>query len=325
MFEINRRDALTAIAGTFAGVVKAQNFPVRPIKIIVGFTVGATATLARLYADRLAENLSTPVIVEPKPGAGQILAIRTLLMAPADGYTLYMGTGSAFAQGPGVRNDLPYTPAKDFAFVNQIATTAGAIVVHPEVPAHNMRELIAYAQSNPGKLNYGSAGHGTANHLQTELLQSRIGVKLTHIPYKNDADMIMALTQGDVHLAITTVQTVVPLVSTSKVRALCVTSSKRVAAIPDVPHLNETGVKGLDALDPYSFFGLVAPRGLPPDTLALLNGSINKITSTPDVAQKIRDNVYSEPVMGSSEDFRRVVELETTKWAAVGKSINFKS
>lgn len=319
---LNRRQALCLVASGLATKASAQAYPSRPIRILVAFTVGATDALARLYAQKLSEQLGVPVIVEAKPGAGQVLAIRTLQQSAPDGYTLYMGTGSSLAQGPGMRRDLPYDPLKDFTFLSMVATTPGVVVVHPELPGRNLRELVQRAMANPGKLNYGSAGVGAANHLQMELLMSRTGTQLTHVPYKNDVDMMLAISQGDVHVGLTTAQTAMPLIQSGKVRVLSATSRKRLSFLANIPALDESEVADLGALDPYSFFGLVGPAGMPAPVAARLTEAINKVSASQDVAARVRETLFSEPVTGSgSAAFRSFVQDELQKWSVVGRRV----
>lgn len=321
-YKISRRTSLLFMcAAAMTSGVRAETYPSRPIRILTGFTVGATDVLARLYAQKISEEFGTPVVVEAKPGAAQLVAIQALMMAPPDGYTLYLGTGSSLAQGPGMRSDLPYEPLKDFTLISQVASTPGVVVVHPSLPVQNMRDLVNYAEANPGKLNYGSAGVGTASHLQMELLQSHMGIKLTHIPYKNEADMVMAMTQGDVHVAIGTIQGTLPLVTAGKVRPLVVTSRKRVPSLPEVLGLEEQGLEGLEVLDPYSFFGLVGPAGMPSGLVDRLSDVVNRATALPDVAKRVQETLYAEPVVSSPGAFKTLIEQELEKWAQVGKTV----
>lgn len=305
----------------------AQSASGRPVRIVVGFAAGAGVTdgLARLYGEKLSDLLKAPVIVENKPGAGQIAAVRLLQQAQPDGNTLWMATGSALAQGPAFRTDLPYRPLKDFTFLNMVATTPAVLVVHPDTPVKSVRELIAYAASNPGKLTYGSAGVGSSNHLHIELLMNRTGVKMTHVPYKNDADMIRDVIAGTVQVALSTGQTTIPHVAAGKVRALAVTSQQRLAALPGVPAADEIDVKGFKEIVPYSFFGLVGPAGMPPDTVKRLSDLISKVSAMPDVVARVRGSMFAEPAAGSPEEFRAFIEQEYDKWTAIGRVVTLSN
>ena len=195
-----RAALLLSVASLTAGALHAQPFPSRPIRILVGFAPGgATDLIARLYAQQLKDALNTPIIVENKAGASELMAIRTLMSSPADGYTLWLAAGSSLTMGPAVRKDLPYEPAKDFTQIGLVATAPGVFFVHPSVPVRTLAELIAYAKENPGKLNYGSAGVGSSSHLQMEYMLKAAGVSMTHIPYKAANESVQAVAGGSVH------------------------------------------------------------------------------------------------------------------------------
>jgi len=177
----------------------SQQFPSKPIRILVGFGPGAGVdSFARLYADKLQKELGTPVIVENKPGALQIMAINQLLSSPADGYTLFMGASSSLVTGPAIRKDLPYTPEKDFQPIAMLAKSQGVLTVNANFPADNLEELISYAKNNPGKINFGSAGVGSSNHLLMEYLKNATGTDMVHIPFNSDPDVIAATGSGTV-------------------------------------------------------------------------------------------------------------------------------
>ena len=304
-------------AGAFA-----QSYPNKPIRLIIGFSAGgATDSIGRLYAQKLSELLQQPVIVDNRPGANQIAAIRLLQSSPADGYNLYLGTGSSLAQGPGMRRDLPYDPLKDFTLIGMVATTPGAIVVHPGLPVSNIRELIAYSKTHPDAINYGSAGMGTANHLHTEYLMSAVGTRWTHIPFKSDADVVREVSENRIQLSISTTQTTIPLIKAGRLKVLAVTTNKPLKYLPGVPTLQETGVKGMDGLEPYTFYGLVGPMGMPADVVSRLNGALNQISSMPDVALRMSETFFSEVAMGSPASFRDFMDKEVAKWREVSKTV----
>ena len=318
-----RRALLLSFAAAMLGKASyAQQLVSRPIRILVGFGAGGGAdTIARLYALKMQEVLNTPVIVENKPGASQLLAIRPVLSAPADGYTLVLATGSGLAQGPGVRTDLPYDPLKDFSHVAMVATAPGVFFVNPEVPVRSMSELINYARANPGKLNYGSAGVGAANHLQMEYLTHATRVEMAHIPYKSDQDVTREVAGGSVHVGLTIAQLAIPLVAAGRLNALAVTGSERLPALPKVPSLSETGVPELKGIDSYTFYGLVGPAGMPSPVTERINDAVNKVSTMPDVVSRMRDVLFYEPATGSPAAFRQYLEKEVAKWRQVGKTI----
>lgn len=316
---------LAAVLSTMAVLAHpaaAQQFPSKPIKIIVAFGPGgSTDTAARLYGQKMSELLNTPVIVENKPGGNQLLAVRSLISSRPDGYTLMLGTGSALVQNPAMRRDLPYDPLKDFSLIGLAATYPGVIFVNPGLPVHSVDELVAYAAAHPGKVTYGSAGVGTAGHLGIEALMSITGMKLTQIPYKADADVVREVMVGTVQVGMMPTLNAVSFINSGKIRAIAVTSSHRLASLPDVPSLAESGVKGLSALEPHTFVAFVGPAGMAPADVATLNDAVNKISSMPDVAARVRDNLYSDPQTSSPSSFREFIEKEIAKWKELGKTV----
>lgn len=317
---------LGGAAAVLARPALAQPFPSRPIRILVGFGAGGgTDTIARVYAQKMQDLLKTPVLVDNRAGASQLLAIRPMLSAPADGYTLFLGTGSSLAQGPGVRSDLGYDPLKDFSLVGMVATAPGVFFVNPSLPIHSMRELVAYAKAHPDKLNYGSAGVGAANHLQTEYFKSVTGTNLTHVPYKSDQDVVLQTVAGAVHVGLTIAQVAIPMVQNGKLRALAVTGGARLPALPDVPSITETGIAELKGIDNYTFYGLVGPAGIPAAVIEQLNAAVNKVSTMPDVVSKMRQTLYYEPTTSTPASFRQYLETELPKWKQLGKTVKIES
>lgn len=315
---------LVAIAGVLAlnFPVEAQDLSGRPIRLIVGFSAGgATDAVARVYAEKMGTILNTPVIVENKPGAAQILAVKTLMAAPPDGHTLYLGTGSSLAQGPGMRTDLPYDPLKDFSLIGLVATTPGVIIVDPNLPINSVKELLEYSKSHPGKLSYGSAGVGTASHLETEYLMSLTGDSWTHVPYKSDGEVVREIAAGRIQLSISTTQQAMPLIGSGQLKALAVTTAERLPYLPNVPALPQTGIKGIEGIDPYTFYGLVGPKGMPAPLVARINAAINEISAMPDVATRMRNILFADPRTSTPESFRAFMEKDISKWHVVGSKV----
>lgn len=306
----------------FAGTAAAQAYPSKPIKLMVGFGPGGGGdNVARLYALKLQEVLNTPVIVENKPGASQLLAIRPLMAAPADGYTLVLTSGSALAQGPGIRKDLPYDPLKDFSLVSMMATQPGVFLVNPSLPVRTMPELIAYAKANPGKLNFGSAGLGAANHLQMEYLMSKTGTSMVHVPFKNDGEVAREVASGTLQVSLASAQNTIPLTLDNRVRAIGVAGSKRLTAIPNVPLLSEGGVAELKDIESYTWFAVVGPAGMPAAIVNRLNEAINQVSAMPDVATRMREGLFCDPVIGTPSDFRSFLEKDLARWRELGKTV----
>lgn len=318
-----RRVILLAALAAVSMPALADSYPSRPIRLLVGFAAGGTTdAIARFYAQKLAIELKAPVVVENKPGAGQIVAIRSLKAAVPDGYTVYMGTGSALSQSPGVRNDLPYDPVKDFTFVGLVGTAQGVIIVNKDVSAKSLRDLVTYASKHPGQLNFGSSGIGSASHLAGEYMSKVSGMLMTHVPYKADADIVQAMYTGSVQVGIAPVQGAVPALTTGKVRALAVTGTRRVSAIPDVPSVSEAGLKGFDGLDPYTYYGILGPAGMPDDAVRKLNDAINKVSSSPEVAAQVRDKLYAEPATSTPQAFRKQVQDDISRWRQFSKLVS---
>ena len=312
----------SCIAAFVSSAVHAQQYPNKPLRLVVGFGPGgATDVVARFYAQKLSEVLKSPVIVDNKPGAGQLIGIKTVMAATPDGYTLLLGTGSAFSQGPGVRKDLPYNPLKDLSLISMVSTAPGVIVVAPTLPARSVRDLIAYSKENPSKLNYGSSGVGAASHLQAEYLMHLTGIRMTHIPYKSAADITRELSVGAVHVGITPLEAAVAPVSGGRVRAVAVTGSRRLKALPDVPSLSESGVKGLEGIDPYTYYGLAGPAAVPAAVVTKLNEAINTLSKSPDFATQVRERLYNEPAESSPASFRTFVEKDLAKWRELSKFV----
>ena len=300
----------------------AQAYPNRTITVIVAFgAAGVTDSMGRLVAKNLSERLKVPVIVENRPGANQTIGIQQLKSRPADGYTLYVGTGSSLAQNPGIRSDLPYDPVRDFAPVAMLGVQAGVISVSPSIQATNLKEFIDYARKNPGKLNFGSQGIGSASHLATEVFMARTGLNMVHIPLKSDSDIGIELAESRIDFSFMTPQFSVPLAKAGKQRILAVTSVNRLPFLPDLPSLKEMGIPALEDLDPFTFYGLVALAGTPPEVIKLLNESVNGILHSPEVVAQMRDTFRVEPKPVSVEAFRKLLQDELAKWKETGKRI----
>jgi tripartite-type tricarboxylate transporter receptor subunit TctC len=303
-------------------ITMAQQYPSKPIRIIIGLGAGGTAdALSRYFAQKLSTVLNTSVIVENKPGAGQLVAINSMMGATPDGYTLSILAGSAFGQGPALRKGLPYDPLKDFSIIGVVARAPGVIVISKDLPVRSLRELVNYSVANPNKLNYASAGMGAASHLQVELLVSLTGLKITHIPYKADADIMRELTGGTVQLGMSPIQGAMAHIASGNVRALAVSGSRRSAALPDVPSLAESDFKGLEGVDPYSYYGFVGPKGLSPALISTLNEATNRVLKIPEVVSYMQERLYMEPGAGSPAAFRAYIEKDLAKWRTLSNVI----
>jgi tripartite-type tricarboxylate transporter receptor subunit TctC len=260
-----------------AGIAYAQSYPAKPIRFLVGFAAGgATDVSARMLGQKLAEALGQPVIVENRPGSGGLLATDAVAKAAADGYTLLM-MPAADAVQPAVRKKLPYDLERDFAPVGRVVTGPWVVVVHPSVPARNVRELVALAQNNPGKLNYGTSGVGSSAHLANELFNSMARVKIVHVPYKGVSEGVTATAAGQIDMIIASITAARPMLDAGRVRALAVSTIKRTRLLPAVPSLDEAGISGYDR---SGWYGVLAPANVSRELVSRLNAAIGAVVNT---------------------------------------------
>jgi tripartite-type tricarboxylate transporter receptor subunit TctC len=306
----------SAFALLAAGVAGAQSWPAKPIRWIVPFAPGGTTDiLARTISDKLTIALGKPVIVENNPGAGGgVGAVQTAKAAP-DGYTIMGGTISTHAINASLYKTLPYDPVKDFTPITLIARVPNLLVVNPDVPAKNVKELIALMKANPSKYTFASSGNGTSQHLSGELFKSMAGVDMQHIPYKGSPAALQDVVSGQVTMTFDNITTAWPLAKAGKLRALAVTTAKRSPIAPDVPTLAEAGLAGYEI---GSWQGVFAPAGTPVDVVKRLNTEIVKIINMPDVREKLV-GLGAEPVGNTPDEFAALVKGEVVKWAAVVK------
>lgn len=320
---ILRSVTVTALASLIMTAAHAQQFPSRPIKIMVGYGAGGAAdSTARVYADKLQGVLNTPVIVENKPGAFEQLAAQTALSSPPDGYTLWLGTAGALTMGPGVRTDIPYDVLKSFTHVGIIGSVEAVLAVKNDLPVNTLAEFISYAKANPDKLFYASAGVGSGNHLLTEYIMNATGIKLTHVPYKGDVDVARELTAGTVDFGIPNSAQAVPFVNDKKFKAIAVTGTQRLKALPNVPTMGEN-VDALKSSGVYSIYGLMGPAGMPAAVTQTLSDALKKVSQMPDVAQRL-DGIHVKATSSTPAELRQYLETEGNKWRTLGKTLNIK-
>ncbi len=293
----------------------------KTLRIQVPFAPGGgTDILTRIIAPKLSERLAQPVIVENRPGAGGALAARYTAAAAPDGQTIMMGTISEIAINPNVNPKIGYDIWKDFALIGSVAYTPMTVVVHPSVPAKNVKELIALAQAKPKALNYGSAGTGSGAHMGAELFRHLTHADITHVPYKGVGPAVADTVAGQVHMTFTTVPSVVSFVKSGQLRSLGVASAQRAPQLPDVPTFIEAGVP--EYLMDY-WYCLVAPAGTPKDIQARLNGAVRDVMKLPEVAAGL-DKTGLIPLTMSAEEFAAYVKKENERWAAVVKAAGIK-
>ena len=310
--------AVTLAAAWIAGGAMAQGWPSKPITLIVPFPAGGTTdVLARAMADKLTQSLGQTVIVESKPGAGSTLGADYVAKARPDGYTLLVGAVH-HTIASSVYKKLPYDFQKDLAPITTIALVPNVLVVNSNTPAKNVAELVTMLKSRPGIYNYGSNGNGTAQHLIGTQFQNLTGTELVHIPYKGSGPLATDLLGGQVTMSFDTVTPVLPHIKAGKLRALAVTTVKRSSALPDVPTLDEAGLKGFNI---GTWFGVLAPVATPKDVLARLNTEMVKVIKSADF-QKRMEEIGAEPVGDTAEHMASQIKSETDKFAKLVKDAN---
>ncbi len=289
-----------------AWTVHAQAYPDKPIRIVVPYPPGGgTDTLTRLVGTLLGNSFKQPIVIENRPGGNAQIGMDIVTKAPADGYTLM-----AVAAGPLNDDNL-----KSFAPIALFAAPSYMLVVHPSVKAQSVKELVALAKAQPGKLAYGSTGGGAASHLSMELFKSMSGTEMLHTPYKGVGQAMGDLVGGHVQLMIAPPQAVMPQVKAGTLRALGVTGTRRTPTMPDVPTIDEAGVPGYEAL---GWFGLVAPAGVPRDVITALNVEINRILQLPDVKERLLE-LGAEPAKMTPDEFLAFIRRDNAKWAKLIK------
>jgi tripartite-type tricarboxylate transporter receptor subunit TctC len=313
--------ALLLIASLAAGASPAQDYPSRPVRMVVPFSPGgSTDVLARIVGQKLTERSGQPVIIENRAGAGGNIGAEQVARSAPDGYTLLLG-GVPHAISASLYSKLQYDLAGDLTAIAEIASFPSAIVLHPSLPANSVKELIALARARPGRLSFGSAGIGSPNHLSLELFQAMAGVNMVHVPYKGSGQLVGDLLAGQVQLASMGLPVAVPHVQSGKLRAIAVTGAARSPLLPEVPTVSEAGLPGFEVTSWYGVFG---PAGLPADIVAKLNSEIGSAVTGPDVKERLAA-LGAEPSVKSPDQFGRYVREEITKWAKVVKDSGAKA
>ena len=307
--------ALFAYTAIFAGSSLAQTvYPAKAIRYVVPFPAGGPLDIvARAIGQELNKSWGQAVVIDNRPGAGGNIGADLVAKAPADGYTILMGAVSTHAINVTLYNNLPYDPIRDFAPVTLITSVPNVLVVHPSVPANNVKELIALAKSRPGQLNFASGSTGSAGHLAGELFNSMAGVRMTHIPYKGAAPAVVDLMAGHVSLMFDNMSSALPNIKATRVRALAVTTLKRSPLLPQLPTISDAGLRGFDIA---TWFGIFAPAGAPPDIVARLNGEIVRILHTPEMKERLA-LLGAEPIGNKPDEFAAFVRAEIPKYAKV--------
>jgi len=308
---------LLAALALAAGAASAQDWPSRPVHLIVPYAAGGPVDLsARLIAPKLQQALAQPVLVENKPGAGGNIGADAAAKSPPDGYTLVMGAIATHAINPALYPRLPYDPVRDFRHVALLVQVPNVLVVNNAVPASNVRELIAYARERPGKLDFASGSTGSTGHLAGELFKQMTGTYMVHIPYKGSAPAVADLLAGRVHLMFDNLASALPNIKAGKVRALAVTTLKRSAFLPELPTLDESGLKGFDLT---TWWGLMAPAGTPQAVVERLATEAGKALQAPDLKERWAAMGSEAPAVRTPAEFSAFVERERKLYAGLVK------
>lgn len=304
-----------------ASTAAAQTYPTKPIRVLVGFAPGGgTDIVARLVAQRIQPLLGQSMIVENRAGAGGNIATEFVAKAAPDGYTLLMGTIVSFGTGPSLYAKLGFDPVKDFAPITQTVSVNNLIVVHPVLPAKNLKALVALAKQRPGQINFATSGIGSSGHLAGELFKKTAGIDITHIAYKGGGQAITDVIAGHVPLYFAAIATVVPHVKDKRLTAIAVTTIKRSAIFPDVPTVAELGYPGYEA---NNWYGLMAPANTPRPIIERLNRDVVAVLKSPEGSKFLLDQGI-DPAPSTPDEFANYIKSEIAKWARVIKDIGLK-
>ena len=313
------RTCITLAAGlALSAAVHAQAFPSKPVRIVVGFPAGGPLDQhARLLSDKLQTVLGQPVVMDYKAGAGGTVGAQEVMRAPPDGHTIMLANTGVMVINPALYSRLPYATLKDFVPVARTAMQPLALLVNPSVPAKNLQEFMAYAKSRPGQVNFGSAGNGGISHLVPEMFKTATGLFMVHIPYRGSAPAFTDLMGGQVQFMAESIPQAASYHKQGKVRALAVTSRERNPALPDVPTVIESGIKGFEVV---GFYGFLAPAGTPKDVVNKLSDAFGQVLQMPDVRNRMVSQ-GADPAFLGADDFAKFLAAEMPRWAdAVKKS-----
>jgi tripartite-type tricarboxylate transporter receptor subunit TctC len=322
---MKRRRFLHLAAGAVAlpalsRLASAQTYPSRPVHWIVSFAAGGpNDVVARIIGQYLSDHLGQQFVIENRPGAGGNVGMQSVLSSAPDGYTIAF-VGPNYAINPALYEKLPFDFIRDSVPVAGTMRLANVMEVHPAIPANNIAEFIAYAKANPGKINFASGGVGTSPHLSGELLKTMTGINLVHVPYRGTAPALSDLLAGQVQVLFDNIPGSIGYIRSGKVRALGVTGSKRVAAIPEVPTIGET-VPGYDV---SIWYGIAAPRGTPPEIVAKLNQAVNAVLADPKLQARLAE-LGGEPMPTTPAQFGKLVAEETERWGKLIRAANIKA
>jgi tripartite-type tricarboxylate transporter receptor subunit TctC len=315
---------LALLLAAFAAVgaqQEAASYPTRPIRLIDPYAPGGgSGLIARLVGAKLSETWGRQVVVDNRPGAAAAIGTEIAARSAPDGYTLCMGTSGSIAISPNM-NKVPYDPVKDLIPITQTSAQVMLVVLHPSVPIHSVKELIAHAKAQPGRIIYASSGTGGSGHLAAELFLALAKISMTHVPYKGNGPAVLAQVSGEVQLGFNNILAVLPHVQSGRLRAIAVTSAKRAPTVPGLPTLAEAGVPGYEAT---SWNGIFAPAKTPRPIIDKIHADVVKILNTPDVREKLIA-AGSDPVGSTPEEFLAFVKAELARWGKVIRENNIRA
>jgi tripartite-type tricarboxylate transporter receptor subunit TctC len=314
-----------AIALALVGVIgpaAAQDYPNRPITLVVPFPPGgSTSIVARIVGEKMGEMLGQQMVIDNRGGAGGTIGTRAVAKSTPDGYTILLGYTGTLAIGPTLYNNVGYDPRKDFAPIGLIGHAPNSLVLHPSFAPRSVKELVDYAKANPGKVNYGSAGVGTVSHVSGVYFANAAGIQLTHIPYKGTGPALADLLGGHIPMAFAPIPATHANIAEGKMRGLAVTSGKRSSLLPDVPTIAEAGVPGFEA---SLYYGIVAPAGTPRPIVDKLNQVLRAALASDDVRKRLSTD-GAEPTPGSPDEYATFIDRDETKWSKVVKDSGAKA
>jgi tripartite-type tricarboxylate transporter receptor subunit TctC len=314
--------ATIAIGLATAASAFAQSYPTRPIRVIVPTPPGGPVdVVARLVANDLGPKLGQSVVVDNRPGAGNTIGSKEAAHADPDGYTLLYSSASGLVLAPMLQKNAGYDPLTSYDPIVLVAASSNILVVNPSVPVNSVQELVSYAKQNPGKINFSSGGIGVLPHLIGEMFKARAGIDIVHVPYRGGGPSINDAVAGQVQMTFEGTSVLLPLIQAGKLRALAVTSPARIAELPDVPTMIESGFPGFSST---SWTGLLAPAKTPPAVIAKLNAEINTSLKTPELKAALA-KLSNQPLGGPPHDFTDLIKSDIAKWEPIVKGLNIKA